>query len=701
MKKNRTAAIISVAMAFVMTACGQSANDGTEGIDTSKLAAALGKVWVDSDLQDIELEGKEIRLQDDFAAAANKEWKLQIGDRYSGALQEIDDAKLAKMKKAVTDESIPGEEAEVLRNYYALSSDWDYRNSQGVEPLRPYIEDIDSINSIDELYEFFGDLQRNPLAFAPINVGVLTTYHTEKYKDENLVAIDGPGYSLTGADGQPHYEDLNTPEGLELYERVENSALYMLRRLGYSDKEAKKKFRNCVIWEKSVSLNTEELGLSDLDDYTVEWDKAVSMTGSFPLDDIMKSWGFSDVLHVVINPRYAKKLSSICSSSNLQKIKDYLIVNYCLEGASYLDREAYDTLEEFAKSKSHEGIDTGKTDEQIEDELQFDYYIGQTSMIGAMNKVYVENYFDDSTTSDLIGLTEDCIGALGDMFEEEEWLSAEGKKLCKEKLSNIMIHVAYQNFEILNYSKAPFLSKEEGGSFLDAYMAASRYSMYHQSFLAKRRFDRDFWDPVDGSFSTTTTNAMYNPATNGIYICAGICEPNCYSVDMTYEEKLAGISTVVGHELTHGFDKTGAQYDKDGLKNSWLPYEDQIAFNDKTDKVGIYYTTLRPYQSSGLYDGTKLTGEATADMGGLKITLKLAAKAADFDYDLYFRSFARLWRTNVPLEVEKSLFAGDPHPLAFYRINVGLQQFDEFYETYGIKEGDGMYLAPEKRIKVW
>ena len=88
-------------------------------------------------------------------------------------------------------------------------------------------------------------------------------------------------------------------------------------------------------------------------------------------------------------------------------------------------------------------------------------------------------------------------------------------------------------------------------------------------------------------------------------------------------------------------------------------------------------------------------------MGGIKATLYLAAKVPDFDYDLYFRSFARLWRMNVPLESEKQRFSGDVHPLSFYRVNVGLQQFDEFYETYGIKEGDKMYLDPDKRIKVW
>jgi putative endopeptidase len=347
------------------------------------------------------------------------------------------------------------------------------------------------------------------------------------------------------------------------------------------------------------------------------------------------------------------------------------------------------------------GIDYGMSDEQLEDELQFQTYICQTPMMGAMNKAYAENYFDASTVAELTQMTQDCIDAFKVIFKEEPWLSDEGKTAAVDKLSSIGIHIAYQSFDILDYNRVSFLSKEEGGSFLDAYFAANRYGIYHSTYLSEMKFTRDFWNPLSASGSTTVTNAFYNPSTNGIYICAGICGPGCYEPGMAYEEKLAGLFTAVGHEITHGFDENGALYDKEGRKNTWLPYKDQMAFNDMNIKISAYYSTLTPYAGSGLYDGSKLVGEACADMGGLRVTLFLAKNTPDFDYDLFFRSYAKLWRMNVPLETEKWHFEGDVHPLAFYRVNVGLQQFDEFYETYGIKEGDNMYLAPEKRIAIW
>lgn len=700
MKKNKMAAILSFVMAFVITACSTDA--GGE-MDLGFLNSLLdtSKKWVDSDLQGVITEDTNIRLQDDFAAAVNMEWKLQAGDKYYSILQQEGDAVIEKMKRAATDESIQGEEAELLRSYYALSSDWDYRDSQGSEPLRPYIEDIESISSTEELYEFFADLDRNPLALAPVSIDVLTGYHTEEYPDINITAITAPSLTMTDSIGKRHYTDLNSIVGLETYEMVENSALYILKQIGYSESEAKKKFKNCLMWEKKVFKADDVIDESSIEEFIGDRDTIIKRAGDFPLDKLLQAWGFGETSHFVMGTGYAKKLSSLCKRSNLERIKDYLIVNYCLRCAYFLDRKTYDAFDAFAVSKSEEEMTTGMSDEQLEDDLQFNFYIGSSSMIGALNKVYVENYFDDTTISELNNMTEDIIDGLEAVFSEESWLSEEGKKACIDKLSNIKIHIAYQSFDVLDYSNVSFLTKEEGGSFLEAYFATEKYNMIHSSFLSKQKFDRDYWDPLNAGLSTLQTNAFYNPETNGIYICAGICEPNAYSPEMAYEEKLAGLGYIIGHELTHGFDKSGSIYDKEGRRNDWLPMEDQFEFSDRDDNVAAYYSSLSPYTGSGIYAGSNLSGEATADMGGLKVVLYLASKITDFDYDLFFRSYARLWRENVPLEAEKAAFSGDPHPLAFYRINVGVQQFDEFYETYGVTEKDGMYLAPEKRIKVW
>ena len=701
MKRKKTAVIVSLALALTLTACSSNTDEKIQALSSIDPWKLMSRGWVDSDLQGSITDDMDIRLQDDFAAAVNKDWKLQIGDEYYGVFQDMEDTVLANMKDAVTDESIEGVEAEVLRKYYGLSSDWDYRNSQGVEPLKKYIDDIQSIGSQKELYAFLADLERNPLAIAPVSVRTITHYHKEDGPEYHFVAISEPKLSLVDEGGNYLYSSLNSAPGLELYEAYQKKAMYMLQRLGYSEKDARKIFKNCLIWEKQVAESTDEIDETTLEGHMGDVDSVASDAGSFPLGDILRGWGFGDTKYLVISQGYAKKLAGLCKESNLEKIKSFLIVNYCLGSALYLDGDSFDAFKEFSASLNQETIDYGASADKAEDELQFRTYIGTTGMLGALNKIYVENYFDEGVTSELLGITDDIIKGFQEVIMEEDWLSEEGKNSCVEKLLNLKVHVAYQNFEILDYSKVSFASKEEGGSFLDAYFAASKYKMYHNALLSRMKYDRDFWDPMNESTTSTMVNAFFDNSRNGIYICAGVCEPSAYSPEMSYEEKMAGIGAIVGHELTHGFDRNGALYDKDGLKNAVLEYKDQSAFNERDDKVGNYYSTMVPYEGAGLYKGSNVTTEATADMGGLRIVLHLAKEDPSFDYDLFFRSYARLWKNNVPLETEKSLYLGDEHPLAFYRINVGLQQFDEFYETYGITEEDKMYLAPEKRIKVW
>ena len=172
-KRKPTALLLSIGLSAVICACSSSAEVSTGESAKQLLLAAYEQTWVDSDLQDAITEDMDIRLQDDFAAAVNRDWKLGMEDEYYDLFQEAGDAVYEKQKAAVLDESIQGEEAQTLRKYYALSSDWNYRNSQGIEPLRPYIEDIESISSTDELMDFFCDLDRNPLALAPIGIRVL------------------------------------------------------------------------------------------------------------------------------------------------------------------------------------------------------------------------------------------------------------------------------------------------------------------------------------------------------------------------------------------------------------------------------------------------------------------------------------------------------------------------------------------------
>ena len=169
---------------------------------------------------------------------------------------------------------------------------------------------------------------------------------------------------------------------------------------------------------------------------------------------------------------------------------------------------------------------------------------------------------------------------------------------------------------------------------------------------------------------------------------------------MTHEELFANVGDTVAHEISHAFDTTGAQFDEKGNLRNWWTEEDQKAFAQRADKLAAYYDKIEPFQDVNCV-GSQIEGEAIADLVAMKILLRIAAKEAGFDYDKFFRTFSETWKTITTIQTEYYTLSQDTHPLAYLRVNAVVQQFDEFYDTYGIKKGDGMYLAPDQRLVVW
>ena len=209
--------------------------------------------------------------------------------------------------------------------------------------------------------------------------------------------------------------------------------------------------------------------------------------------------------------------------------------------------------------------------------------------------------------------------------------------------------------------------------------------------------DKELWGDID----IIETNAYYEPKDNSINIIPGFFCDVTYRSDMSIEEKYGALGGVIGHEISHAFDSGGAQYDAAGNFNNWWTPEDKAAFDERTGKVIAYFDKIVPFDDGTPNSGKLVNTEATADMGGIKCVLLMAEKIDGFDYDKFFRAYARMWQRMDTLQMCEWLATSDSHPLSYQRINVTLQQFDEFLDTYGIKEGDGMYLAPEDRVLIW
>ena len=167
------------------------------------------------------------------------------------------------------------------------------------------------------------------------------------------------------------------------------------------------------------------------------------------------------------------------------------------------------------------------------------------------------------------------------------------------------------------------------------------------------------------------------------------------------EEKYALLGTIVGHEITHAFDTDGSLYDENGEENNWWTKKDRDVFEAKVDKLINFYDQIS-LKKGYKVDGTNVSQEATADLGGMKIILEIVKKYDNFDYDKFFRAYAYLWCCKTfDISLVEPYEREDGHPFNYLRANVTLAQFDEFVETYDIKPGDGMYIPEEQRIKIW
>ena len=212
---------------------------------------------------------------------------------------------------------------------------------------------------------------------------------------------------------------------------------------------------------------------------------------------------------------------------------------------------------------------------------------------------------------------------------------------------------------------------------------------------AKAKIDSNMW-----SKPPQEVNASYRATDNSINIPAGILGGAFYDPEASEAEQMGAIGMIIGHEITHGFDENGSQYDKDGNLNNWWTEEDRAAFEERSSKVSDYFSQFEVLP--GVYINGELTiGETVADLGGLSCMLEIAKGIDGFDYEAFFKSYARLWKSQMLPNMLEMTVQTDPHPPGYLRTNAIVQQVQEFYDTFGVEEGDGMYLAQDERLAVW
>ncbi len=318
------------------------------------------------------------------------------------------------------------------------------------------------------------------------------------------------------------------------------------------------------------------------------------------------------------------------------------------------------------------------------------YNITRTTLPNPMDQAFLEKYDCRELKKTIHKICEDLVDAYHVLLKEENWLSEETKNKAIEKLDTLKINAVYPD-KWIDYSSLDLT----GLSYRQCLDAIAEFNRAMDVSNTNGTVDKDTFE-----LSCLEANAFYNPLNNSINILVGILNDPFYHEGMSKEELLGGIGALIGHEISHAFDTQGAQFDKDGNMKNWWQEDDYKAFQARADKLISYYNNITVWEGQKVL-GKNIQTEAIADMGGIKSILYSVKDRKDFDYQAFFKAYAGIWRAIITRNIEYSLLTKDPHPLHYLRTNVTLQQYDEFLDTFDIKEGDTMYLAPEDRINVW
>ena len=318
----------------------------------------------------------------------------------------------------------------------------------------------------------------------------------------------------------------------------------------------------------------------------------------------------------------------------------------------------------------------------------------------AVGQMYVEKYFPAAAKERMMKLVENLQKALGERIKALDWMSEETKARALEKLAAIYVKVGYPD-QWRDYSGL----EVRNDSYWNNILRSNEYDFDYMLAKAGQPVDKKEW-----LMTPQTVNAYYNPTTNEICFPAGILQYPFFDMNADDAFNYGAIGVVIGHEMTHGFDDQGRQYDKDGNLKEWWTAEDAENFKARAQVLVDYFDDIEVLP--GLYANGQLTlGENIADHGGLQVAYQAFHRATEESplgeaegftpEQRFFLAYANVWAANIREEQIRFLTQMDVHSLGRWRVNAALPHIEGWYEAFGVREGDPLYLVPEKRASIW
>ena len=658
----------------LMVACGNSTKKDSMKEETTDKGLDLSAM------------DTSVRPQDDFYNFVNGGWmktnKIPADKPSWGTFymlrEETDEQCLTILDNLLKEQYPAGSEGEKIQILYKNYMDMEARNKAGLTPLAPTLEKIQSIRNLSDLQAYLEEA--TPLGENPIcGWGVYADM-----KDSNLGL---------GRDYYQKASESNT-EAIAKYQTFVTDIFKLLGEPNATEKAAQQ-----VAFEKELAklMLTNEEDRDPNRSYNPQTMEELSkLVKNLNLPAYLKKVGVNTDKVVVSEIRLYKEYDKFLNEKNLPLIKDYLRYQLVANNATNLDA----TLDELSFDFYSKYL-RGQQEQRPMNKRALSLING---VVGeAFGKLYVEKYFPAKAKEEMVTL----VGYLNKSFAEHiknvTWMSAETKEKALHKLSTFKVKVGYPD-KWEDYSK---LQLNGQASLFENLREVARWA-YQKSL------EEEVGKPVDKSkwgMTPQTVNAYYNPLYNEIVFPAAILQPPFFNFEADPAVNFGGIGAVIGHEITHGFDDSGAEFDAEGnLQNWWTP-ADKENFEKVTAALAKQFDQYEPVK--GIFvNGIFTNGENIADLGGVNIAYDALQmylndhgkieKISNFTQEQrFFISWATVWRTLSTDAYMTNQVKTDPHTPGYFRAFAPLTNVDSWYKAFDVKEGDKLYKKPEDRIKIW
>ena len=589
----------------------------------------------------------------------------------------------------VSENQQPGSVAAKVKELYTLGLDSARLNAEGMAPVNA---DLDEINNLSgrEVPAAIGRLHAQGISpFFYVYVGP-----DGKDSRQNLLSLNQGGIAM----GDRDYYLATDSTNLALREAYKKYVTRLFVLAGYSESAAESAAQSVLKVETELArlaYSREELRDPQKNYNRMAYTDFAQRESAFDWTAFFRAMGVDSLTHLDASQlAFFDGLNNLYPQLTLQTIKDYLSYTLLNNAASYLDDDFYNTQFDFY----------GRTlSGQQEPRARWKRSLSTTDAVlsEALGEIYVERYFPQSSKDRMLKLVANLQEALGQHIAQLEWMSDETKARALEKLAAVTVKIGYPD-KWRDYS-ALEISTEK--SYWENLKNASMFETAYMLDKIGKEVDKSLW-----YMSPQTVNAYYNPTTNEICFPAGILQPPFFYAEADDAINYGAIGVVIGHEMTHGFDDMGRQFDKEGNLNDWWTPEDTRQFNLRADRLVEQYDQIVVIDTVHA-NGRFTLGENIADQGGLRIAytaFKNATEGAEqtpidgFTPDQrFYLAYANLWASNIRDEEILRRTKTDPHSLGKWRVNAALRNLETFYQAFGITAEQPMYMAPEERVVIW